>query len=163
MCTCLIFVLRSFDLHSVTALNSVRFKIVWVYWCWCYTRSALWFTVCHRNGMGWPMYVSSFFPPLHLPNSPCLCFLTMEFVHLDLLLVSALLLEFAAQSSVGINKDVSQHPEEMSPLRFYFFVFSLLHILLTHFYSLFLILILFWHVSVDISVSSSAFISFSFF
>lgn len=34
-----------------------------------------------------------------------------------LLLVSALLLEFAAQSSVGINKDPSQHPEELSPLR----------------------------------------------
>ncbi|KAH6762864.1 TLC ATP/ADP transporter [Perilla frutescens var. hirtella] len=34
-----------------------------------------------------------------------------------LLLVSALLLEFAAQSSVGIKKDISQHPEELSPLR----------------------------------------------
>ncbi|GFQ04399.1 hypothetical protein PHJA_002583800 [Phtheirospermum japonicum] len=34
-----------------------------------------------------------------------------------LLLVAALLLEFAAQSSVGINKDVSQHPHELSPFR----------------------------------------------
>ncbi|XP_047944346.1 uncharacterized protein LOC125190957 isoform X1 [Salvia hispanica] len=41
----------------------------------------------------------------------------MAWVGPYLLLVSALLLEFAAQSSVGINKDVSQHPEELSPLR----------------------------------------------
>lgn len=34
-----------------------------------------------------------------------------------LLLVAALLLEFAAQSSIGINKDNSQQPEELSPLR----------------------------------------------
>ncbi|KAL8539365.1 hypothetical protein ACS0TY_001115 [Phlomoides rotata] len=34
-----------------------------------------------------------------------------------LLLVAALLLEFAAQSSIGINKDHFLHPEELSPLR----------------------------------------------
>ncbi|KAK6131841.1 hypothetical protein DH2020_034415 [Rehmannia glutinosa] len=34
-----------------------------------------------------------------------------------LLLVAALLLEFAAQSSMGINKDISQLPDELSPIR----------------------------------------------
>ncbi|GER46605.1 TLC ATP/ADP transporter [Striga asiatica] len=34
-----------------------------------------------------------------------------------LLLVAALLLEFAAQSSIGIHKDESQHQDEQSPLR----------------------------------------------
>ncbi|CAA0836642.1 TLC ATP/ADP transporter [Striga hermonthica] len=34
-----------------------------------------------------------------------------------LLLVAALLLEFAAQSSIGIHKDESQHQDELSPLR----------------------------------------------
>ncbi|KAG6416034.1 hypothetical protein SASPL_123456 [Salvia splendens] len=98
-------------------LISVRVKIVWVYWCWCYARSALWFTLCNRNGMGWPVYDSSLSTSLCLSLSDFICSLTLELVHLDLLLVSALLLEFAAQSSVGINKDVSQHPEELSPLR----------------------------------------------
>ncbi|XP_020549026.1 uncharacterized protein LOC105160807 [Sesamum indicum] len=36
-----------------------------------------------------------------------------------LLLFAALLLEFAAQSSKGIKKDISQHPEELSPIRSY--------------------------------------------
>lgn len=36
----------------------------------------------------------------------------------DLLLVSAILMELAAQSSKGIKKDVLQLPEELSPIRF---------------------------------------------
>lgn len=68
-----------------------------------------------------PMYVSSLLPFIALSHSlSCGLFLSLELVHLDLLLVSALLLEFAAQSSIGINKDISQHPEELSPLRYYF-------------------------------------------
>ncbi|KAL6530407.1 hypothetical protein OROHE_014760 [Orobanche hederae] len=37
-----------------------------------------------------------------------------------LLLVAALLLEFAAQSSIGINKDSPQHPGELSPFRVFY-------------------------------------------
>lgn len=74
--------------------------------------------------MVWPMYVSSFLPLISLFLSHGLFFfLSFELVHLDLLLVSALLLEFAAQSSIGISKEISQHSEELSPLRYYFFVF----------------------------------------
>ena len=76
--------------------------------------------------MGWPVYDSSLSTSLCLSLCYFVCSLTLELVHLDLLLVSALLLEFAAQSSVGINKDVSQPPEELSPLRYYFLCFLLL-------------------------------------
>lgn len=48
-----------------------------------------------------------------------------------LLLFAALLMELAAQSSKGIKKDMSQLPEELSPIRsamFLYFLFSLLHV-----------------------------------
>lgn len=45
-------------------------------------------------------------------------FLVVPFLVLvDLLLVSAILMELAAQSSKGIKKDVLQLPEELSPFR----------------------------------------------
>lgn len=39
---------------------SVRFKIVWVYWCWCNPWPAFWIIVCHNNGLVWTMYVFYF-------------------------------------------------------------------------------------------------------
>ncbi|XP_073114532.1 uncharacterized protein [Elaeis guineensis] len=30
---------------------SVRLKIVWLHWCWCYTWSALWLIVCGKHGL----------------------------------------------------------------------------------------------------------------
>ncbi|KAL7113573.1 hypothetical protein ACP275_04G069300 [Erythranthe tilingii] len=35
----------------------------------------------------------------------------------DLLLVAAILMEFAAQSARGINKDIPEHSEELSPIK----------------------------------------------
>ncbi|KAL3834767.1 hypothetical protein ACJIZ3_009503 [Penstemon smallii] len=90
----------------VIDVMDIRFKIVRVYWCWCYARTALWFTVRYRNGLVRSMYVSSLLP----------------LSHLYLLLFAALLLEFAAQSSKGINKDTSQFPEELLPMRYYIFI-----------------------------------------
>lgn len=90
------------------------------------------------------------------------CFLTLNLVHLDLLLVAALLLEFAAQSSIGINKDISQHPEELSLIRSYIFVFCSCLTVIIKSYCLFLILNLFPTVLVALGVFSLFFFPFSF-
>lgn len=100
---------------TITLLNSVRFKTVRIYWCWRYTRSALWFTVCHRNGLVRPMYVSYLLPLSLFFSLPLFC--DFDFFHLDLFLVAAILLEFAAQSSTGIKKDIPEHSEELSLIR----------------------------------------------
>lgn len=42
----------------------------------------------------------------------------------DLLLVAAFLMELASQSSKGINKDISHLPEEQTPIRFKFHIYS---------------------------------------
>lgn len=60
-------VMLFFDVLSVTVvvhafnsiLYSVRFKTVWIYWCWCYFWSAFRFIVCHMNGLVASMYVLS--------------------------------------------------------------------------------------------------------
>ena len=44
-------------LHLTFRLYSVRFKIVWVHWCWCYTWSAIWIFVCYINGLVGSLYV----------------------------------------------------------------------------------------------------------
>jgi hypothetical protein len=44
-------------LHLTFRLYSVRFKIVWVHWCWCYTWSAIWIVVCYINGLVGSLYV----------------------------------------------------------------------------------------------------------
>lgn len=38
-------------------LQPVRFKIVWVCWCWCHTWATIWLTFCCRNGLAWSLYV----------------------------------------------------------------------------------------------------------
>ncbi|KAL3815009.1 hypothetical protein ACJIZ3_016277 [Penstemon smallii] len=78
----------------VIDVMDIRFKIVRIYWCWCYARTALWFTVRYRNGL-----VRSIFAPF-----------------------CCTLVEFAAQSSKGIDKDTSQFPEELLPMRYYIFI-----------------------------------------
>lgn len=44
----------------LTVPYSVRFQIIWFYWCWSHTWTALWVIVCHRNGFLGAMYVCLF-------------------------------------------------------------------------------------------------------
>lgn len=41
----------------LTVPDSVRFQIIWFYWCWSYTWTAFRVIVCHRNGIFGAMYV----------------------------------------------------------------------------------------------------------
>jgi hypothetical protein len=39
------------------SFNSVRFKVIWFYWGWRYTRATFWFIVCSKYGMDGTVYV----------------------------------------------------------------------------------------------------------
>lgn len=118
---------------------SVRFKIVWFHWCWCYIWTTFWFIVRDRNGLDGTMY--AFFCCIWelCVHNPCmdvhahgansfflfisvnLDFLSNFFLFPDLLLFASVLMEFAAQSSKRINMDTSFLPEELSPIRSFIF------------------------------------------
>lgn len=66
------------------------------------------------------MYVSSSVPSF-ISSFPLQFIVTFN-LFLDLLLFAALLLEFAAQSSKGIDKHISQTQEELFPIRLFFFI-----------------------------------------
>lgn len=83
----------------------------------------MWFVICHWNGLVRTVCVSvyDYLASLFLLFSCSVVFYFLSSSLLDfadLLLVSAVLMELAAQSSKGIKKDVLQLPEELSPFRF---------------------------------------------
>lgn len=83
---------------------------------WAHVCTPSWFFECRIVNI-WSC-TTSFLSPSPPPLFLCLRFFyTVKCLIADLLLFAAVLMELAAQSSKGINKDIGYIPEELLPIR----------------------------------------------